>query len=220
MTVVKHKPKDSAQKLVPPLILGTLGTVGVVTLYSLVPSFQTIDLVLLLIVVCFGAVGYTQGIVRGTMTIIILYVATGVAATFYRMAAPFVGAIQQVAALDLNADSVNMGHGTLALSFSLLTVITWVVLEAIGRLSFRDTSLPGLGTLDNLGSMLIHVVIGILVTSLLFNAIGYGRSRRVHDEALLRPRFNQVLYLHYTAQSFWFPSKPPPIYVYDLNLPR
>jgi hypothetical protein len=35
---------------------------------------------------------------------------------------------------------------------------------------------------------------------------------------VLRPRFNQVLTLHYAAQSFWFPERSPPIYVYDLDL--
>jgi len=177
--------------------------------------------VLLLLVVGFYTAGYAQNTLRGIMTMVMLYVATGVAATFYQATSPYVGAIQQVLALDLSTStSVNVSHSTPALSFILLTVITWVVLEIIGRLSFRDTSLPGLAILDNLGGILTYLVIGILVTSLLFNAIGYGWSRRAHDQALLRPRFNQVLYLHYTTQSFWFPRKPPPIYVYDLNLPR
>ena len=58
------------------------------------------------------------------------------------------------------------------------------------------------------------------MASLLFNTLGYGQLRSAHNNALLRSRFNQVLYLHYTAQSFWFPGKPPPLYAYDLNLSR
>jgi len=207
--------------LVPRLIFSTLGTVGVIVLYFLIPGFQPIDIILLLIVVAWGTAGYSQGTIRGIMTIIMLYVATGVAATFYQALSPYVGAIQQVLTLELSeSSSANISNSTLALSFSLLTVIIWGMLELISRLSFRDTSLPGLGILDNMGGILVHLVIGIMIVSLLFNAIGYGRSRRVHDRALLRPKFNQVLYLHYTAQSFWFPRRPPSIYVYDLDLPR
>jgi len=218
---VQHKRPHSAKKTAPWLIISALGTVGVIVLYSLVPGFQPIELVLLLVVVGFSAVGYTQGIIRGIMTIVMLYVATGIAATFYPVITPYVGGIQQILSLNLNLPlSESMNHGTLALSFSVLTVITWIALEILDRGSFRDTSLPGLGTLDNLGGIFVYLVIGVLVASLLFNAIGYGRSRRVHDKALLRPIFNQVLHVHYTAQSFWFPRKPPPIYVYDLDLRR
>jgi len=55
----------------------------------------------------------------------------------------------------------------------------------------------------------------VLVASLLFNASGYvPRLRRMHDDARLRPRFNQVISLLYTSQTFWFPE-PPRMYVYD-----
>jgi len=220
----QYKPRRHlAQKAIPPLILSALGTVGVVGLYFLVPGLQPIDIVLLLVVVGFSAVGYTQGILHGIMTIVMLYVATGVAATFYRMVTPYVGTIQWLLELPFtrNLDtSPSVDYDTLALSFGLLAVIAWGALEVISRASFRDTSLPRLGMLDNLGGILTYLVVGILVASLLFNAIGYGQQRHVHDRALLRPGFNQVLYLHYTAQWFWFPRRPPPIYVYDLDLPR
>lgn len=203
--------RRSAKNVVVPLSLGTLGTVGVIALNLLVPGFQPVELVLLLVVVAFGAAGYTQDTIRGLMTAAILYVASGAAATFYPVTAPYIGAPF--------GDEVD--RNILALSFGVLTVIIWVTLEVLGRVSFRDTSLPALGILDNLGALLIYLAIGVLVASLLFNATGYGWwGRRAHDDALLRPRFNQVLYLHYTAQSFWFPEKPPPLYVYDLNLPR
>ena len=102
-----------------------------------------------------------------------------------------------------------------------MTVILWVAVEAIFRAFFKDTRLPSLGILDNLGGVTLHLVIGVLVASLLFNTVGYGQLRRVHDGAKLRPALNQVLYVHFQiAQSFWFPERPPSIYVYDLNVPR
>ena len=220
MTFQQKRRQQAAQKWIPAMIIGTLGTVGVVAFYALVPGVQIIDLALLLIVVAFGAVGYNQGILRAVTTAVMLYVATGVAATFYPQTAPFTKAIQTTMALDWSADvGGDIGRGTLALSFSLLTAIIWVALEVITRLSFQDTSLPKLGILDKLGGLVGYLIIGIVVVSLAFNLIGYGRSRPVHDRALLRPAFNQVLYLHYTTQSFWFPQAPPLIYVYDLRLP-
>lgn len=203
--------RRSTKEVVSPLILGALGVIGVVALYFLVPGIQPLELVLLLVVVGFIALGYTQGIIRGLMSGAMFYVASGVAATFYQITAPYIGAPF--------GDEVT--RNTLALSFGVLTVVTWIALEALGRASFPDTRLPTLGFLDNLSGLLIYLIIGVLVASLLFNTIGYGWSgRREHDKAILRPRFNQVLYLHYTTQSFWFPRRPPPIYVYDLDILR
>jgi hypothetical protein len=234
-----HKPRKRLPKeAIPPLIISTLGTVGAAALYYLIPGFQFMELALMLVVVGLSAVGYAQGLLHGVMTAVMLYVATGVAATFYRAASPYVHTILQALALLQQAamSMVNphqsttpgiarmlgegISHDTLAVSFCLLTIITWGALEAINRASFKDTSLPRLGILDNLGGVLVHLAIGILVASLLFNAIGYGQQRRVHNNALLRPTLNKVLYLYYTAQSFWFPKRPPPIYVYDLDLPH
>jgi uncharacterized membrane protein required for colicin V production len=230
MTVQFDKPrKRSGRKTIPSLLIGALGTVGVVALYLLVPGFQFIELVLLLVIVGFGAAGYRRGIIRGAMTIALIYIATGIAATLYPILAPYVAAMGQFFALvltgnalsgELDVSNQNVGGGSLAISFVLLTVVIWGALEAIGKVAFRDTSLPRLGILDNLGGVVVHLVIGALVASLLFNAIGYGQLRPVHNKALLRRRFNQVLSVHYNAQSFWFPRTPPPIYVYDLDVPR
>ncbi len=204
------------------MIIGALGIAGVVALYVLVEGFQSIELVLL-ITAAFVAAGYTQGIVRGITTIITLYIATGVAALLYRVAAPYTGVVKLLLTLPLTGNfslDVQLDNGTLAFSFALLTLLVWGILEIAIRASFQDTSLPGLGILDNLGGVIVHLIVGLLVASLLFNAIGYGRQRAVHDKALFRPLFNQVMRLYYFSQSFWFPQNPPAIYVYDLGLPR
>jgi hypothetical protein len=211
-----------------PLAIGALGTAGVVAFYFLVPGVQFIELALLLVVVGLGALCCKQGIVRAAMSAVMLYIATGSAATLYPLPAPYVGAMQRVLGLLLTGNafssdaggsiSQNVNRNSLALSFGLLTVLIWATLEALGRTSFRDTRLPRLGILDDASGFVVYVAVGVLVASLLFNTLGYGRWRRAHNEAVLRPRFNQVLTLHYAAQSFWFPERPPPIYVYDLDL--
>ena len=219
------------------LILGAMGTLGVAALYYVTPGLQPIELPLMLLVVLIGAVGYTQGILHGVLTTIYLYIGTGVAATFYRGAAPYVKMIQQswvavwqwvVSVASLRSTDMQdisrvldeaANRDTLAISFVVLTVIVWAILEMISRASLKDTSLPRIGILDNLGGVFMYLVIGVLVATLLFNAAGYGRLRRAHDKALLRQEFNRALHSYYSAQSFWF-SSPPPLYSYDLGLPR
>ncbi len=236
MTLIKNRPRASAKEVLPPLLLGALGSIGIVALYYRVPGFQTIELGLLFVVTGCAAVGYRQGVVRGIATIVIIYLATGVAATFYRVTAPYVNGIVQIWEILWNAAESTIRRtpapqadlllggavtsDSVALSFGLLALIAWGTLEIAGRALFEDTRLPWLGVLDNLGGVIVYLIVGVLVASLLFNTLGYGSLRRVHNQALLRPRFNQVLYWHYTAQAFWFPRGSPAIYAYDLRLPR
>ena len=219
MTAIKPKQeKRTFAKMIPPLIIGTLGVFGIAALYALQLGFRSIEFVPLIIIVYAIAVGYTRGIVRGVLTIIMLYIATVAAALLYQAVAPYTNAVGEVLTFNMGASVEDAApRGAQAFTFSLLTVIFWFLLELIGRATFQTPDLPQLGILDNLGGVLVHLVAGVLVASLLFNAAGYGRARPKHDQAYLRRTFNQALYLHYRTQSFWFQS-PPPIYTYDLNV--
>lgn len=202
--------KREARQLIPPLVVGFLGIAIAVALYFLKGGFQPIELVLMFIVAAFSALGYTQRIIRGIVALFFIYIATGLAATFYVTTAPYIGA----------PFSAEVTRGILALSFGVLTAAIWIALEFISRRFFRDTGLSILGALDNLGGVFVYFIIGILVASLLFNTLGYSHKwRHTHNQSLLRPQFNRVIHLCYRSQSFWFPPHaPPPIYVYDLNL--
>ena len=221
-TTVQFRPRRRTDtKLIPTLLIGALGIAGIVALFLLVPGVQFIELVLLAIVVGIVAMGYRRGIIRGIISILFLYIATGIAATFYPIPAPYVAGIRQFLGR-MSVGTVTQGEldgDSLAISFILVMLVTWIALEAIGHSASPDTSLPRLGILDNLAGVGPHLVVGVLVASLLFNAIGYGHLRRAHHKAVFRSRFNQVLTLHYGTQSFWFGESPPPIYVYDLDVP-
>ena len=221
-TTVQFRPRRRTDtKLIPTLLIGALGIAGIVALFLLVPGVQFIELVLLAIVVGIVAMGYRRGIIRGIISILFLYIATGIAATFYPIPAPYVAGIRQFLGR-MSVGTVTQGEldgDSLAISFILVMLVTWIALEAIGHSASPDTSLPRLGILDNLAGVGAHLVVGVLVASLLFNAIGYGHLRRAHHKAVFRSRFNQVLTLHYGTQSFWFGESPPPIYVYDLDVP-
>jgi len=208
MTGQDRAKKRSARQLVPPLLIAFLGIAGSLAIFFLKGGFQPIELALMFILVAFSAWGYTQRTIRGIVALFFLYVATALAATFYIITAPYVGA----------PFSDKVTPDILALSFVVLTVVAWVALELISRQFFKDLSLPALGVLDNLGGLCVYFVVGILVVSLLFNAMGYSdKFRRAHDRAFLRPQFNQVIRLWYASQSLWFSKNPPPIYVHDLG---
>ena len=93
-----------------------------------------------------------------------------------------------------------------------------VLLELLARVAIPDTQQPRLRILDNIGGVLVHLVVALVAASLLFNTMGYGRLRSSHNSAEFRQMFNQVLRIHYETQSIWFPDEPPSIYVYDLDL--
>ncbi len=217
MTAIPEKPKVSAKEVLPPLIIGALGTASVIVYYFITPRLQLWDVALLLVVVGFATLGAMQNIVRGIITLFALYFATGLAATLYQTVFPYLSSMRRTLGLRL-VPVGNVDYDALALSFGLLTVIMWILLEGIIRFSLPDSSLPALGILDKLGGALVYLVAGILVAALLFNTAGYGDSGwEAHHKARLRPTFNQAIRLHYTTQAFWF-SEPPLIYIYDLNL--
>lgn len=223
MTGQERAKRRAAHQLVLPLLITLLGVAGSLAIFFLKGGFQPVELVLMFILTAFGAWGYMQCTIRGIMTVFFLYIATSLAATFYVITAPYVGApFYVIPALYVGASfSYKVTPDILALSFVVLTVVTWVTLEFIWRQFFKDMSLPALGFLDNLGGFCVYFVVGILVVSLLFNAMGYSdKFRDAHDRAFLRPQFNQVVRLWYISQSFWFSQNPPLIYVYDLDYVR
>jgi hypothetical protein len=161
-------------------------------------------------------------IIRGFSTAIALYVATGVAASFYPILTPYARSFLNVGkGIGLSRPPIgNIDYSALALSFTFITVVLWVALEALFRAAYPDTHLAFLGPVDRVGGTLVYLLIGIVVATLLFNTIGYGvAGRPAHDKATLRPEFNQVMKRFYQGQSFWFPRRPPAIYVHDLDLP-
>jgi len=202
----ERRKKPTTKDLLPPLALFGLGIIGSILLFVLGDGFKFLDVGLLLAVVGFVTFGYTQRFLRGVASVVFLYVATLVAATFYNVVAPFVGA----------PFGEKITNGIRALSFVVLTAIVWVALAAVSRVLFKDLSLPKIGVLDNLGGVVLYLLVGILVVTLVFNAMGY--QQRKHPRARLRPALRSVLRIHYLSQSFWFPKGQPMFYLYDLDL--
>lgn len=212
MSTHSSKQKRSAKDVVIPLLIGMIGVVAVVLAAAFGEGFQTLDVVLLMIVVAFAAVGYTQRVLRGLMTIPFLYIATGVAATFYIVAAPYIG-----------APFGDYGEAApppriQAISFGVLVLVIWIPLEAVARSFLKDTSLPGLLILDNFGGVLLYALLGVVVVALIYNAIGFGSGwQGAITRVKLRPLLASVMRIFYATQAFWFPPGRPRIYTAGLR---
>jgi hypothetical protein len=223
MTALRRAPEENvaAKKWIPVLLIGIVGVFGAFGIwYTILPDPKTIELTMLLVIAGLTAMGYPRGMVRGVLTIIIIYISSAAGALFYRTISPFVNVA--LAMLSLNIETTvddPVSDSTRAFSFVLVMLAVWGVGELLRGAFFQGASLPEIGVLDNLGGVLMHIVVGVLIASLLFNAYGYGSSRSVHHKAALRPYFNQVVRLIVTAQSFLLGGSPPPLYTYDLNAP-
>jgi uncharacterized membrane protein required for colicin V production len=210
----KEKRKLTASEIIFPLIIGTLGTVG-----SLLALFlwglSSIEVLLLLVIVAGATIGYNRRILRGLVTLPFLYVATGFATFAYEPTSPYIGAPFG------DFREVEPPRTVKMFAFFVLLLVIWIALEGISRALFRDMSLPKLGILDNWGGVFIHIVIGVLISALIFNALGYtqrwvegGSARR----ARLAPAFLQVIRGEYLTLSLWFPGRPPMLYRGAVNL--
>jgi uncharacterized membrane protein required for colicin V production len=211
----KEKRKLTAKDIIFPLVIGTLGAVGAILAFFLVPDFQSIDVMLLLVMVAGATIGYNRRTIRGLVTLPFLYVATGFATLAYEPASPYIGAPFG------DFREIEPPRGVKVFAFFVLMVVVWLALEGISRALFRDMSLPKMGMLDNFGGVLVHIVIGVLIAALIFNALGYtqrwvkGGSAR---KAKLAPVLLQVVRAGYLTQSFWFSGKTPALYKGAVNL--
>jgi uncharacterized membrane protein required for colicin V production len=210
----KERTKLTAKDIIFPLIIGMLGAVGAVSAYFVIPGFLPIEVLLLLLIVVGATVGYNRRIIRGLVTLPFLYVATGFATLLYEPTSPYIGAPFG------DFREIEPPRGVKVFAFFVLMLAIWLALEGISRALFRDMSLPKLGILDNLGGVLIHLVIGVLIAALIFNALGYTQRWREYGSARrakLAPIFLQVVHAGYMAQSFWF-SGTPAFYKGAVNL--
>lgn len=212
MTQHEAKKKLSAKDLLLPLLIGTLGVVGAVVAYLAVPGFLGVEVVLVLVMAVGAAIGYNRRIVRGLVTVPFLYAATGVAAILYETTAPYIGAPFG------DFREMQPPRDIKAISFFVLMLVVWIALEGISRALFKDMSLPKLGVLDNLGGVLVHIFIGLLIAALIFNALGYSQQWRGGiAQAKLAPLFLRVVQAWYQLQSIWF-DKTPKFYAGALTL--
>ncbi|TET53239.1 MAG: hypothetical protein E3J64_03910, partial [Anaerolineales bacterium] len=141
------EPKESSRGVFVPLIIATLGTVGVIVLYFVLPGFQAIEMLALLLAIAVTAVGFSQRIVRGLLSLVSLYSSSAIAAYLYGAAAPSVARTLASLANPFStapSQSVTVTKSMYGLTFALLTIAIYALLEVISRAAIPDTALPKL----------------------------------------------------------------------------
>jgi uncharacterized membrane protein required for colicin V production len=133
-----------------------------------IPSWLNPFDVLILFALVGGVVwGFLRGLVRMALGLLVLYVAAVLAMTFYEPLGERIvylsGHHLPVAAAELTA-------------FLLILILTAIVLNfATGR-AFKDTDLPGVRQIDQLGGMVLGFVLAVLWIGLILTGLGFALS--------------------------------------------
>lgn len=174
-------------------------------------------LIVLFISICSWAV--IQGVLRQTMSLAVLYLATVVAGLLYPLAARYVTAI-----------GGRTPTLTQTVMFWVLFLATTIALEVLLRRGFPDVRLVRLSLLDNLLGLAPGIVCAFIVTALVVTSLGYApgqtwgpglaflrtASAYAYKHAMLRPLMSQFLALYLAAHRLWMPV-PPPLLAYPFS---
>jgi uncharacterized membrane protein required for colicin V production len=170
------------------------------------------DILIVFILLVGAAWGFVRGLVRMALSLVVLYIAAVLAMTFYDNLGRL---ISYMASSPIYISE--------AIAFLFIMAVLVIAFNAILRRTYRDTELPGIRQIDQLGGMIIGFVIaclwigfGILVLafvlgtpvteedSLRLNLIGYFQ-----DSSLI-PVFYNLLPVALATLRPWMPRGLPP----------
>jgi len=156
--------------------------------------------------------GFVRGLVRMILTLLVLYVAAALGLTFHRALGNWMIYIFRF------PDSVSLG-----LAFILIVVVASAIMNFVLRRTYKDTELPGIRQIDQLGGLVIGFFVAcvwigfaILVLTFFFtapdtqptglqqNMIGYFRR------SALVPVFYDFLNVALATLRPWMPKGLPP----------
>ncbi len=160
------------------------------------------------------ALGFIRGLVRMVMNLLVLYVAMVLAITFYASIGRWV-AFVSAGFLPRNT--------TQAIAFLLILVLTTVIINFILYRTYKDTELPGIRQIDQLGGMiggfvLVSTWIGLGIVALAFVLTATdvaGSSLRENmilyfQTSYLIPTFYKLLPIVLATLRPWMPKGLPP----------
>lgn len=120
---------------------------------SLPTWLNPLDVIIAFAVLAGVAWGFARGLIRMAMSLLVLYVAAILAMTFYDDLGGWLGYLSSHAL----SDSANE-----AISFLFILILTAVIISFLLNRTYKDTELPGVRQIDQLGGM----VIGFFLTSI------------------------------------------------------
>jgi uncharacterized membrane protein required for colicin V production len=159
------------------------------------------------------ALGFVRGLVRMVLSLLVLYVAAVLALTLYETVGRWIG---YMFGMPRTAN--------LALAFILILVLVSVLLNFILRRTYKDTELPGIRQIDQLGGLVIgffvtsiYIGLAILVIAYVLNALagditGFQQNAVIYfNNSALIPIFYNFLPIAVASLKPWAPEGLPDI---------
>jgi uncharacterized membrane protein required for colicin V production len=159
------------------------------------------------------ALGFVRGLVRMVLSLLVLYVAAVLALTLYETVGRWIG---YMFGMPRTAN--------LALAFILILVLVSVLLNFILRRTYKDTELPGIRQIDQLGGLVIgffvtsiYIGLAILVIAYVLNALagditGFQQNAVFYfNNSALIPIFYNFLPIAVASLKPWAPEGLPDI---------
>jgi len=166
--------------------------------------------------------GFTRGLVRMAISLVVLYLAVVLAMSFYGRVGQWI--------IYLSGEAVAEAPAQLTAFLFILIVFTTLVTLVINR-AFKDTELPGIRQIDQLGGLVLGFVlaatwIGLVLVGLTFilNVPGVGSDAfrgnilRYMRTSLLVPIFYDVWPIVLATLKPWMPrGELPEIFRFQLG---
>jgi uncharacterized membrane protein required for colicin V production len=158
------------------------------------------------------ALGFVRGLMRMALSVLVLYIAAVLAMTFYDEAGRYLtymfGLPQAISQ---------------ALAFLLILILTTTLINFILRRTYRDTALPGLRQVDQLGGMVIGFFLSVIWIGLAILALAFVLATPVAEGGSLHlsllsyfqnsnliPIFYALLPIMLATLKPWMPKGLPP----------
>jgi uncharacterized membrane protein required for colicin V production len=187
-----------------------------------VPAWlNPLDVIIVFALLAGVAFGFVRGLIRMALSLLVLYVAAVLAMTFYDDLGRWVGF---VTAHNLS-DAANE-----VIAFLFILIVTAVLLTFVLNRTYKDTELPGVRQIDQLGGLVIGfflttIWIGLAIVALAFllktpieggGAIQQNVTSYFHNSSLI-PIFYKFLPLAFATLKPWMPrGQLPEIFTFRL----
>jgi len=177
------------------------------------------DVLIILALLAGVALGFVRGLVRMALSLLVLYLAAVAAMTLYT---PLGNWLRYVARLPV---SISQG-----LSFLFILALVSVAINFVLRRTYKDTELPGVRQVDQLGGMIIGfflsvvwigfsiLVIAYFLGASLGQEVGFQRVMIAYfRQSSLIPIFYRILPVTLATLQPWMPKGlPPDIFTFRL----
>ena len=170
------------------------------------------DVLIVFAVVGGAALGFIRGLMRMALSLLVLYIAAVLAMTFYERVGRYLTYMFGL------PEAISQ-----ALAFLLILILTTSLLTFILRRTYRDTALPGLRQVDQLGGMVIGFFLAVLWIGFAILALAFVLASPAMGETSLHlslvnffvtsnliPVFYALLPIVLATLRPWMPKGLPP----------